>query len=70
MKIQLQTDNGDVVAEAVIPEFTPIPAVIHWGVRTFRHATGTIYRECFAYSLAGNVEYLKNTGKDVAHHPA
>ena len=51
VKIWLKTENGALVTEKEIPEFTPAPQVIIWGDRVFKQSTHNNYIEVFAYCI-------------------
>jgi hypothetical protein len=72
VKIILQTDTGEFVQNAEIPEFIMgAPKVIGWGDRVFelqvieesQPETGIIYREVFALAL------VPDNLRDVAFNP-
>ena len=50
-KIRLESTEGVLVKEGLIPEFVVPPQVIFWGIRTFMKYNEDTYREVFAFTL-------------------
>lgn len=58
-KVNLVTRQGEGVITTEIPDFNPLPEVLHWGSRYFvlhgNKTTGIKYVEAICYEVVGNV---------------